>query len=37
VSLVRNYRSSFHRIITRNGIDGLLATMRERLANEGEL
>ena len=37
VSLVRNYRSQFHRIVVRNGIDALLAKMRERLANEGDL
>lgn len=33
VSLVRNYRSQFHRIITRDGFDGLLRRMRDRLAN----
>lgn len=37
VSLVRNYRRSFHGIIARSGIDALLARMRVRLANEGEL
>jgi phospholipid transport system substrate-binding protein len=37
VSLVRNYRAQFHRIVARDGFDALLAKMRERLANEGDL
>jgi phospholipid transport system substrate-binding protein len=37
VSLVRNYRTQFHRIASRDGFDALLAKMRERLANEGDL
>lgn len=37
VSLVRNYRNSFARIVARDGFDALLAKMRERLANEGAL
>ena len=37
VSLVRTYRSQFHRIVARDGVDALLVKMRERLANEGEI
>lgn len=37
VSLVRNYRAQFHRLVSRDGFDALLAKMRERLANEGDL
>jgi phospholipid transport system substrate-binding protein len=35
VSLVHNYQQQFHRIITRDGFDGLLTRMRDRLAHEG--
>ena len=31
VSLVRNYRTQFNRIITRDGWDALIARMRDRL------
>jgi phospholipid transport system substrate-binding protein len=37
VSLVRNYRAQFHRLVSRDGFDALLAKMRERVANEGDL
>ena len=37
VSLVSSYRDSFRTSIARRGIDGMLAAMRERLANEGDL
>ncbi len=30
VSLVTNYRSSFARAISKNGVDGLLQTLKER-------
>lgn len=36
VSLVRNYRSQFNRIINRDGFDALLTRMRERLAGNGD-
>lgn len=35
VSLVRNYRSQFHRIVQRDGWDALIRRMRERLASSG--
>ena len=34
VSMVANYRSQFHSIISEHGIDGLLQRMRDRLARE---
>lgn len=34
VSLVHNYQQQFHRIITRDGFDGLMTRMRDRLAHE---
>ncbi len=34
-SLVQSYRSQFHRILERDGWDGLLGKMRERLAAGG--
>jgi hypothetical protein len=36
-ALVRNYRAQFHRLVTRDGFDALLAKMRERVAHEGDL
>ncbi|MBK8168775.1 MAG: ABC transporter substrate-binding protein [Sandaracinaceae bacterium] len=36
VSLVRNYRSQFHRIVQRDGWDALMRRMRERLAAAGD-
>lgn len=35
VSLVRNYRNQFNRVISENNFDELLRRMRERLAREG--
>lgn len=35
VSLVRNYRSQFHRIVQRDGWDALIRRMRERVASAG--
>jgi phospholipid transport system substrate-binding protein len=32
VSLVKNYRSQFNRIISKEGVDGLIARMRNKLA-----
>jgi ABC-type transporter MlaC component len=32
VSLVRNYRSEFLRIIRKEGVDGLIARMKRKLA-----
>jgi phospholipid transport system substrate-binding protein len=37
VSLVDNYRRQFHRIITRDGFDGLLRSMRQRLEQGSDL
>ncbi len=34
VSLVTNYRSSFARAIKKNGVDGLIETLRERNENQ---
>ncbi len=37
ISLVRNYRSSYQQIVKREGIDGLLAKMADKVArNEGQ-
>lgn len=36
VSMVRNYRNQFSRIIRRDGWDGLLSRMRSRLEEEAE-
>lgn len=36
VSMVQNYRSQFHRIITRDGWDALIERMERRLADGGE-
>jgi phospholipid transport system substrate-binding protein len=37
VSLVRNYRNQFNRIIERDGFDALLGRMRQRLAEGAEI
>ncbi len=36
VSMVRNYRSQFNRIIRKDGWDELIRRMKDRLANEGD-
>lgn len=36
VGMIRNYRSQFNRIIAKEGVDGLLAKMKKKMAEEGD-